>query len=97
MIRHVVMLRFTDDASEEARAAVGTALAEMPEKIPTIRAYRFGSDLGLGDGNWDFVVVADFDDEEGYLTYSTHDAHIAAIVEHIKPILVDRAAVQYEI
>lgn len=97
MIRHVVMLKFAEDSTHEARAAVGTALAEMPEEIDTIRSYVFGHDIGLSQGNWDFVVVADFEDEAGYLTYSTHEAHVAAIVNHIKPILEDRVAVQYEI
>ena len=56
-----------------------------------------GADVGLSDGNFDFAVVADVDDVDGFRPYADHPAHIAVIVERIRPILADRAAVQYEV
>lgn len=95
MFRHVVMFRWTPDATDEAKAAAAAGLAELPDEIDTLRRYHFGPDGGLADGNWDFVVVADFDDEAGYLTYRDHDTHQALIAESLRPIIADRAAVQY--
>ena len=60
-------------------------------------AYRFGADAAVNDGNFDYVVVADFDDVAGYLAYRDHPAHQAAITEHIAPIVAERAAVQYQL
>ena len=95
MVRHVVLLRWNDDADDAAKAAVLDGRGTLPAAIETIRAYAFGADLGVGPGNFDLAVVADFDDEAGYLTYRDHPAHQQVIVDHIAPILAERAAVQY--
>ena len=97
MLRHVVCLTWTEDATPEAVAAVEAALAELPARIPELRAYRFGGDAGLASGNADFAVVADFDDEDGWRRYQKHPAHQAVLVDRIRPILASRAAVQLQI
>lgn len=96
MIRHVVGLTWTNDATDTDVAAVRAALAALPEQIPEIRAYTFGSDLGLVDGNADFAIVADFDDVDAWHRYERHPAHQAALTDRIRPILAARAAVQLE-
>jgi hypothetical protein len=95
MFRHVVMFRWTPDASAESKAELASGLAEMPAAIDTIRSYRFGPDAGLAEGNWDFVVVADFTDVDGYVVYREHEAHQALIATLIRPIVAERAAVQH--
>jgi len=60
MFRHVVLFRWTPESSTEARAAVSAGLALLPDQIAEIRSYRFGPDAGIGAGNFDFGVVADF-------------------------------------
>jgi hypothetical protein len=47
-------------------------------------------------GNFDFAVVADFENAESYRAYRDHPAHRAVIAECIAPIRADRASVQYE-
>ena len=96
MLRHVVMFRWTADATETQRAELRAALEELPALIPTIRAYHVGPDAGINAGNFEFAVVADFDDVEGYLEYRDHRAHQRVIAEHISPVMEQRAAVQYE-
>ena len=94
MFRHVVMFRWSSDATDDAKAKVAAGLATMPSEIDAIRHYKFGPDAGLADGNWDFAVVADFADVDGYITYRDHEAHQALIVQHIRPIVAERAAMQ---
>ncbi|GAA2299519.1 hypothetical protein GCM10010149_55530 [Nonomuraea roseoviolacea subsp. roseoviolacea] len=94
MIRHVALFTWTDDATDEQKAAVATALATLPAAIPQIRAYTFGPDAGINPGSHDFAVVADFDDLDDYLAYRDDAGHQAVIAEYIKPILASRAAVQ---
>lgn len=97
MIRHVVAFRWSEGVSDEAKQAVEAGLAALPGQITPIRAYRFGPDAGLADGNFDFVVTADFSDEAGYFEYRDHPAHRAVITETILPIMAERAAAQVRI
>ena len=95
MFRHVVLLRWTPDATPAQRSAVRAALSELPGRIPQIRAYAVGVDAHLNEGNYDLVVVADFDDEHDFLVYRDHPDHQLVIEERIRPILAARAAVQH--
>lgn len=95
MFRHVVLLKWTDDATEEQRAEVHRRLSALPDAIPELRAYQIGHDAGLNQGNYSFAVVADFDSPEDYVVYRDHPVHRAVIDECITPILAARAAVQY--
>jgi hypothetical protein len=46
-------------------------------------------------GNFDYVVVADFDSVEGYVTYRDHLVHTAFIADMIAGRVAERSAVQY--
>jgi hypothetical protein len=96
MIRHAVMFRFTLATTPADVAAISDGLRELPRGIPEIADYRFGPDIGVNDGNFDFVVVADFADTADYLVYRDHPLHRALIAERIAPHVESRAAVQFE-
>ncbi len=91
------MFRWTPNWTDDQRVAVENALGELPGVVPTIRSYHFGSDIGVNEGNFDFVVVADFDDVEGFLVYRDHPQHQRVIAELIAPFIEIRNAVQYEL
>ena len=95
--RHVVMFTWTQEATEEQKKTLAERLSGLPGAIPEITSYSFGADAGINDGNYDFVVVADFADRDGYLVYRDHPVHLAVIEECILPIRAERAAVQYEL
>ena len=97
MFRHDVLLRWKPEATPAQRAAVETGLAALPGIIPELRGYTVGSDAHVNEGNYDLVVVADFDDVDGYLVYRDHADHQAVIRERIAPILAERAAVQHHL
>ena len=90
--RHVVLLTFADGTDVDGIAA---ALRQLPAQIPELRSYVVGVDAGIGEGNAQLAVVADFDDEAGYLAYRDHPAHQQVIAERIRPALTARAAVQH--
>jgi hypothetical protein len=96
MIRHIVMFRWTPEATQEQRRRVTAELSRLPALLPVLRAYHMGADLGVNEGNFEWAAVADFDDLEGYLTYRDNPEHRAIIAEFIRPIAAERAAVQYE-
>jgi len=52
--------------------------------------------IGYVAGNYDYVVVGEFDDVDSYLTYRDHPDHQAFIAELITGYVAERAAVQFE-
>ena len=97
MLRHVVLLKWTPDATEEQKQAVASELGKLPGVIDAIRVYRFGPDAGINPANCDFAVVADFDDVDGYLAYRDHSVHRKVIDDTINPIVASRTAIQFRI
>ena len=96
MFRHVVMVRLSEDMTDDQREALRAGLGRLPEVIADIRAYRFGEDAGLNESNFDFVVTADFDNADGYLAYRDHPDHRKLVAEMLGPFVTERAAVQFE-
>jgi stress responsive alpha/beta barrel protein len=96
LIRHTVMFTWTDDATEAQKKRVAAELSRLPAVIPSLKAYTMGTDIGVNEGNFEFAVVADFDDLDGYLAYRDDPTHRAIIAKYIQPIIATRSAVQFE-
>ncbi|MFI6505606.1 Dabb family protein [Nonomuraea typhae] len=94
MIRHIALMTWSEEATDEQKAAVAEGLAALPAVIPQLRRFDLGADLGLAPGTSDFAVVAEFDSVADYEVYRDHPAHQAVLAERVKPILAGRAAVQ---
>src|SRR5438270_92879 len=62
MVRHVALFRWKDGTTAADVSRVEEGLRPLPSQIPCIRAYRFGRDLGIQEGNADFAVAAAFGD-----------------------------------
>jgi len=71
------------------------ALRALPDVVSEIRSYSVGSDQGLAEGNYDLVIVADFDDVDGFAAYNANVEHQRVITELIRPVIAARSAVQY--
>lgn len=95
MLRHVVVFRFNEGTPPETVTALNEALGGLPAAIPEIRAYRFGSDAGINEGNFEFAVTADFADEADYVVYRDHPQHQQVIKDLVAPHIAARAAVQF--
>ncbi|MFK7897206.1 MAG: Dabb family protein [Myxococcota bacterium] len=97
MIRHVALFRLKEDAPEDTKQSLEDGLFQLAQKIDSISAYHYGADLNLRDGNFDFGVVADFQDQAAFEAYADHPDHVAFIQARIVPVLAERAALQFEI
>lgn len=95
MFRHVVMFRWAEGVDDAHVAEVARRLDELPSALPAIRTYRHGADARVNEGNFDYVVVADFDSADDYVVYRDHPVHAAVIADVIAGRVADRAAVQY--
>ncbi|MCU1421190.1 MAG: stress responsive alpha-beta barrel protein [Microbacteriaceae bacterium] len=97
MIRHVVSwgLEAQDAAGKAEQAAfVGERLMSLPPLIPEILHMTVGANAVDIDGNWDMVLVADYEDEAALRAYIEHPEH-QKVVALIKPFLATRSAVDF--
>jgi Stress responsive A/B Barrel Domain len=97
MIRHVALFTWDDQMTEEMERQFAIELTALAPKLAGLRSYHAGPDAGIIEGNYDFAVVADFDDAESYLAYRTNAEHQEIIGRLSGPHAKDRASVQYEI
>ena len=95
MVRHVVMFKFQDGVGPEQVQGIFAELSRLPGLIPEIRDYRFGTDIGVNQGNFDVVVTGDFDSVEDYLTYRDNAEHRRIVRDLIAPFVAQRGAVQF--
>ena len=96
MFRHVVNFRWNAQSSPEHVAALKEALSGLPPILPDLRRYAYGTDAGINEGNYDFAVVAEFDNAAGYLAYRDNDEHHRIIQTFIDPYLDSRTVVQFD-
>lgn len=96
MIRHVVLLDFLPGTPLEHVEGIATALRALPERIPPLRSYEVGIDLGLVAGNAKLAVLAAFDDLDGYQLYRDDPVHRRIIDDQILPHLASRSAAQFD-
>lgn len=97
MLRHVVLLRWRDGATEAEKKGVEEGLEALPAAIPEIRRYQWGRDAGLAEGNFDFALVADFDSPADFAAYQNHPEHLRLLAERVRPAIAARAAAQYRL
>jgi len=92
------MFRWIPETTREQKEQAKEELGRLPGLVPQVRAFHLGEDLGLvGDVNFDFALVADFDDLAGYLAYRESAEHKEIVETYVQPIAGARGAVQYEI
>jgi Stress responsive A/B Barrel Domain len=97
MIRHVTLFAWIPEATDYQKQQVVEELRALPPLLNGLCAYHVGPDAGIIEGNFDFAVVADFEDAESYLAYRNHPAHRAVVDQVTAPITKERVSVQYEI
>ncbi|MEE9415184.1 MAG: Dabb family protein [Acidimicrobiales bacterium] len=93
MFRHCAMFRWKPEVSDEQKSAISAGLDAL---VPLATSYVHGPDAAVNEGNWDYVVMAEFDSVEHYRIYADDDGHQTLINDLIKPAISDRAAIQLE-
>jgi len=89
------MFQWSEGIDEAHVAATAAAFDALPSKIDVLRSYVHGPDAGISEGNYDYVVVADVDSPEDFVTYRDHPDHQALIGKFIAGKVAQRSAVQY--
>ena len=92
MIRHIVMWKFrTGTEAEQARFLEG--LRSLQGVIPQLLKSEVA--VNVGRGNYDAVLVSEFESLEALETYKNDPRH-KAVSALCKSIRTDRVAVDYE-
>jgi hypothetical protein len=95
-LRHVVLFKFKETATNADIQKIEAAFAELPSKINTIKNFEWGlnnSPEGLEKGFTHCFFVT-FDSEAGRETYLPHSAH-KAFVALLEPVLEDVLVLDY--
>jgi Stress responsive A/B Barrel Domain len=93
-LRHINLLTWKPDITEEAVETLAGELERMASEIPELRTLSYGPDLGLMNGNVDFIIQEEFDDVDAFRRYLAHPAHGRMVQEFLRPILASRQAIQ---
>lgn len=96
VLRHVVLFKFKEDATEEQIQEIETAFAALPSQIDAVHDFEWGtnnSPEGLEKGFTHCFLVT-FRSEEARAAYLPHAAH-QAFVAKLQPILEDVLVVDY--
>lgn len=97
MIQHTVTLTWNDSVPSGHAQVCVDALIAMSKTIDTIREYRCGADLGLaGQGDSRFIIVATFDDVDGWRHYDEHPLHNEIRAKFFLPYVATRVSAQFE-
>lgn len=92
MIRHIVMWKFRPDTQAE-QAQFLDGLRGLQGVIPQL--LRSEVAVNVGEGNYDAVLVSEFEDLAALETYKNDPRH-QAVSALCKSIREDRVAVDYE-
>ena len=92
MIRHIVMWKFRPGTQAE-QAQVLEGLRGLQGVIPQLKKSEVA--VNVGEGNYDAVLVSEFESLEDLAVYKKDPRHVA-VSSLCKSIREDRVAVDYE-
>ncbi len=93
LLRHVVLFKFKDESSSEDVKKVEDAFSALPDSIPEIYDYEWGtnnSPEGLDQGftHCFFVTFKSEEDRATYLPHPAHQAFVEVLSPHLDKVLV---------
>jgi hypothetical protein len=96
-VQHLVVITFSRELTHDEQQSLLKDANALKTAITEILDLKCGIDMGLnGTPGKMFSLTATFDSKEAYVTYQTHLVHQEFISKHIKPVMADRKAVQFE-
>ncbi|MDP0491064.1 MAG: Dabb family protein [Verrucomicrobiota bacterium JB023] len=96
-VRHVVLVKFKEDATEEQIAHIEAEFGKLEDKIETIRGYEWGPAFNGESGRtkgYTHCFVVTFDDKEGLAAYGPHEEH-QKFVKILLPVVEDVLVLDY--
>jgi hypothetical protein len=96
MIKHIVMWKFKDDVADADKLEMKRLLESLKGVVPSLIDIEIGLDIVGKEASKDMVLYTEFESMDDLAAYAGHPEHIK-VVEFVKPLVCERAVVDYEI
>lgn len=96
MIKHVVAFTLKEMTADQ-EAALLAAFNGLVGVIPELKSFSMGRNVSDRDQTFTHCLVSEMEDMEAVRRYLVHPAHERAVEEHLKPVMISRAIVDYEV
>lgn len=96
MIKHIVMWKFKDDVAEADKLEMKHQLESLKGVVPSLLQIEVGMDVVGMDASKDMVLTTLFHSLSDLQAYADDPTHLK-VVEFVKPLVCERAVVDYEI
>jgi heme-degrading monooxygenase HmoA len=97
VIKHVVLLTWNEDVSQEQIDTVTAEFRALGDEIEEVAGYEFGQDARIYKGNADYALVAEFKNEADLKAYVVHPRHQELLAKVTGPILKSFLSVQFNV
>lgn len=97
MIAHIVLLRWTENASQEAIDAAMTELRTLKDKIPGIVEVTSGTNFSERAKGFTHGLIFHFKDRAALAGYLPHPEHQRVVQKILTPIRGDALIFDYEV
>ncbi|HEX3624721.1 MAG TPA: Dabb family protein [Verrucomicrobiae bacterium] len=97
MVAHIVLLRWTENASQEAIDAVMTELRDLRNKIPGIVDVTSGKNFSERAKGFTHGLIFHFKDRAALEGYLPHPEHQRVVQKILSPIRADALIFDYEL
>jgi len=96
MIKHIVMWKFKDEVAEADKLEMKRQLESLKGVVPTLIDIEIGMDVVGSDASKDMVLYSEFNSLDDLKAYAEHPEHLK-VVSFVKPLVCERAVVDYEV
>jgi len=96
MVKHIVMWKFKDEVAEANKLEMKQRLESLKGVVSTLMAIEIGMDQSGKGASMDMVLYSEFQSFEDLAAYASHPEHLK-VVEFVKPLVCERAVVDYEV
>jgi Stress responsive A/B Barrel Domain len=96
MVEHIILFRWTEEASQEAVDSAVAELRRLKGKIPGIVDLSCGANFSERAKGYTHGLVVRFTDRAALAAYGPHPDHQRVLQNFINPIRADTLALDYE-
>lgn len=95
-VEHLVLFQWQPEATTAQIDAAIAALRDLADKVPEVLQLSCGENFSDRAQGYQHGLFARFRDRAALAAYQAHPAHQAVVQQHLKPIVADVIALDYE-
>lgn len=93
LLRHVVLFKFNEKATDEVVKKIEAAFADLPNKISEIHSFEWGTNnseekLDKGLTHCFFLSFRSTEDRDAYLPHPAHQAFVKLVGDYVEDVTV---------